>query len=88
MKIFGRQVSIAVLIAFATSIISTVTGLVHLALSNWGKGDPASFVLLISGAVVTAVVAGIHTWDTATGQPAPVPVAATSPTAPATTPPA
>lgn len=82
MKLFGKQVSLAVLVSFVVGIVTSVTGLVTLGLNNWGKTDPASFVVLISGALVTAITAAIHTWDTMpnnivtpTPAPAPGPVA-------------
>jgi hypothetical protein len=64
LNIFGRQISLSVLIAFIGSLLTLAVGVVTMAANNWGQSDPGSYLLTVAGAVSTAVTAGIHSWDT------------------------
>ncbi len=82
MTLFGRQVSVAVLISFVVTLATTVGGTWIAIVNNWGKTDPQALLIAVVGAIGVTVTAGVHVWDTQTGQPAPVPTPPVTPPKP------
>lgn len=64
MTLFGKQVSVAVLISFVVSLVTTVGGAAVTIANNWGTTDPASLLVLALGLAGTTVSTIVHTWDT------------------------
>jgi hypothetical protein len=64
MTIFGKRVSVSVLIGFVVSVVAAVGGGIVTILNGWGTGDPSATLTLVVGVVGTVGSALIHTWDT------------------------
>jgi hypothetical protein len=73
MTLFGRQVSIAVLVSFVVTLATTVGGTWIAIVNNWGTTDPAALAVAVAGAVGVTITAAVHVWDTQAGQPPAVP---------------
>lgn len=70
MTIFGRQVSVAVLLSGLLGLGLTAVGLIQNIITGWRLSDPQGDYLLISGVVTSLVNAAVHTWDTMPGNAA------------------
>jgi hypothetical protein len=64
MNIFGKQVSIAVLLTGLFGLGLTALGLVQNIVTGWSGHNASADYLLISGVITTLVNAAVHTWDT------------------------
>jgi cytochrome bd-type quinol oxidase subunit 1 len=62
--LFGKYVSVAVLISFLVAVGTAVGGSWIAVVNQWGKTDPASYVVIVLGVIATTVTAAVHTWDT------------------------
>lgn len=63
MNIFGKYVSVAVLVGFVVSVVTAVGGGIVTIINGWGTKDPSATLTLVVGVVGTVGSALIHTWD-------------------------
>ena len=71
MTIFGKRISVAVLLSFVTSVGLTGVGLAQNIIDHWSGNTLSGYALLITGAAGTLASAVAHTWDTMPGNVAP-----------------
>lgn len=64
MNLFGKQVSIAVLISFIVTLATTVGGTWVAIVNQWGKEDPSAWIVAALGALGVTISAAAHIWDT------------------------
>jgi hypothetical protein len=61
--IFGKRVSVVVLISFVVALATTVSASWIAWVHNFGQTDPTSLAIAGIGLLMTTVTAAIHIWD-------------------------